>query len=246
MKKLIVILMALALAVTAAAAIAESSTETAADGMTARGGRFGQPGQMPPMPNGQVPQMPDGQAPANSQAPQAEDGQSQDNGQAQDSQVPDNSQAPDSITQATQLPPVPGNGSQPAGGMHGRNGKGGMNNRNGKGRMGGNRHGTLDTEALVTKGTISRETADKISAYAAGHVSGSLLKEMLDAGVITQEEYAALLAEEILQQTTAPANNETPADAAAPADSAAPAESAPADAAVPSGTTVPAEPAPAG
>lgn len=70
--------------------------------------------------------------------------------------------------------------------------------------------GMIDFDAMVAKGAISQETCDKIKAYMEerkpaempemnGQVTevpamGRLLKDLIDAEVITQAEYDALVA----------------------------------------------------
>ena len=71
----------------------------------------------------------------------------------------------------------------------------------------------IDFDAMVTQGVITQETRDKIKTYMNDHTpqgespqasgqtvpttadaQGGLLAELLNAGVITEEEYAALIA----------------------------------------------------
>ena len=214
MKKMFALLMTLALVISVLAvpALAEESTGTvdqvasattnnnSQDGQTAHGGRQQMPGrggrngQVPGQnsQNGQMPQMP-GQNDQNSQMPQMP-GQNNQSGQM-----------PNQNSQNGQMP-----------GMGGRNGRqgNGMNGRNGKA-------GKQDMFAqMLADGVITQEVYDAITAWmnqrmqqAPQDASASadtanapalpdstegagaredLLKELLDSGVITQEQYDVL------------------------------------------------------
>lgn len=192
MKKTLALLMALALVISAIAlpALAENNTvdqTTSATMQTARGGRGGK-GQMPGQNNrnSQMPQMPN-QSGQNAQPPQMPD-QSGQNGQQQ---IPDQ------------------NNQQQLPGKIGRNGFRGENTAA--------RTEKLEQwlTQLVTDGVITQEVADAIlthvkeqltqaqtgtaapaesaeapaEAAPEGNPEEQLLKEMLDSGVITQEQY---------------------------------------------------------
>ena len=66
----------------------------------------------------------------------------------------------------------------------------------GRGFKGGHR-GRMGLDALVQNGVISQETRDAIDTYLSekkNNRENTLFKELLDAGVITQEEYDAIIA----------------------------------------------------
>ena len=195
MKKVFAVLIAVALVLSlsvTAFADGPSQSGNAGPGQQQTGGF--QQGQMP----GGAPQM-NGQAPdGNSQPPQM-------NGQAPGMGGPrGRGEAPSDLPEAPEM-----NGQMP--GMDGR----------GHG-MGPQAPGFVDFDAMVTQGVITQDTCDRIKAYmeankpadlpggdaqvpgqdgdkpadppADGAVSeeGGLLKDLLDAGVITQEEYDAI------------------------------------------------------
>ena len=187
-------------------------------------------GQMPQMPgqNSQFPQQPgqggrNGQMPGNGQQPQMP-GQNDRNGQ-NDQQ----SQLPEQNTQNGQNDQNSQNNQQTLPGKNGRGSKHGGRN----GQMPGNGQQLFDQ--LLKDGVITQETYDAIAAYlqknapqqqdaAAAPAEGNeppsapegqqeapeqkLLKDMLDKGIITQEQY-----DEYLAKLTPAA----PADTAEPA-----------------------------
>ena len=205
MKKTLSILLALTLAVTAAAALAEDTAAPAAGATQeiqtiARGGRGH--GRMPG--NNQMPGK--GQMPGRGRMP-GRGGRRNDMRNPAQAPAQSNTQAPD------QLPGLP------------------------------------DLDTLVTKGVISQDTADKIKAWLEEHKPADLpaapadgqqpevpadgqqpeapaegqqpdlLKDLLEAGIITQAEYESLSAEMAANQPAVPAAPDAATSATQSADS---------------------------
>ena len=123
--------------------------------------------------------------------------------------MPGNYQMPNQAmpNQATPNQAAPGQAPGQVPGTNGSFGHGG--GRHGR----GGRQAMPDLSALVTKGVISQETADSITAYMQQRKSNRFLKELLDAGVINQTEYDALAKEMAPVQ---PAADQPAADQQAP------------------------------
>lgn len=185
MKRTIAILTALALVIAAAAAVAEAVAQSP-DTQAQQAGVMTARGPR----GGQG----GGWMPGNYQMPN----------QAIPNQATPNQATPN---QATPNQAAPG---QAPGRMPGTNGSfghgGGRHSRGGRQAM-------PDLSALVTKGVISQETADSITAYMQQRKSNRFLKELLDAGVINQTEYDALAKEMAPVQ---PAADQPAADQQAP------------------------------
>ena len=221
-RKIIVAVLAIAVVATSAIvpAMAEGNAPQTNNGMTVTGrGGMGGPGgfggkggqQMPGnQQGGRGQQMPGG--------PQGK-GQMPQNGQMPNDQQNNGQQPSQGMEPSQGQQPQDNNGQQ----MPGRMGKGGRGHRD-----------MLNLDALVKDGTLSQETKDAIDTYmsekkqtAKEDRMKSLLDELKDAGVITDEEYDAIEAAKPEQPADAPADAPAEAPAEAPAD--APAE-APAEA----------------
>ena len=218
-RKIIVAILAIAVVATTAIvpAMAEGNIPQTNNGMTVTGrGGMGGPGGF----GGKG-----GQMPGNQQGGQQMPGNNQQMPRQGWGQMPQNGQMPQDNNQQ----PQDGSCQQ----MPGRMGKGFKGGRGGR--------DMLNLDALVQNGTLSQETRDAIAKYMTEKKQTekedrmkSLLDELKDAGVITQEDYDAIEA----------AKTQQPADAAeAPAEAPeAPAE-APADAPVEAPAEAPEAPA---
>ena len=127
-------------------------------------------------------------------------------------QMPQNGQMPQDNNQQ----PQDGSCQQ----MPGRMGKGGRGHRD-----------MMNLDALVQNGTLSQETRDAIAKYMTEKKQTekedrmkSLLDELKDAGVITQEDYDAIEAAKTQQPADAAETPEAPAEAPADAPVEAPTE----------------------
>lgn len=215
-RKFIIAILAIAAIMTTALlpAMAETVTPSTNNALTVTGrgpgGPGGQQGQ-----GGRGGQMPGNnrQGGKNGQQMPGNNPQMPQNDQAPDAQQNDDQQARDNNCQQ------PRNG-----GRMGKGFKGGRGQRD-----------MLNLDALVKDGALSQETKDAIDKYMTEKKQTqkedrmkSLLDELKDAGVITDEEYEAIEAAKPAAPAAAPADGEAPADASempeVPADGEAPAD----------------------
>ena len=198
MKKMFVLILTLAMLMSAMAAIAEDGQGGPMGGQPPTMGDSGpQNGQQPPeKPSGDQGQQPP-EKPSGDQGQQPPEKPSGDQGQ----------QAPQKGEQKWHEQPAETGDDQ--GQQHAQTGDRKQ------------RPGMVDFDAMVTKGVISQETRDNIKAYMDEHkpegapaegqtstdgqtppekpegVGGGLLADLLDAGIITQAEYDAMIAAQI-------------------------------------------------
>jgi len=214
MKKLLAILLAFSLLITAAAAFAEDtdSTQFQAPGMNEPGQFPGgeRPDDMPEPPNGEkpddMPEPPSGERP--DAAPEKPEGEKPEDAPAE----PDGEQSDDGTNENT---PENQNGKKPSG----KKPAGGKPSGQ---KPGDQAPDMLDWDKLVTEGVISEETAAKVKAYMeenkpedmAGNQGTEkpadpptkpdgeepanpnleIVNQLLEAGVLTQEEADAVSA----------------------------------------------------